>query len=134
VLARLSASPNEVTAAIAESLTALVDNARSAPTSRIPVNVTDYSRMPFNEQKVFGRKALTDVDGQFAWTKARTAFSIDKDAGFTLAATFIEANGETTKRLQRLDVDSWPELVSSIYELEVTVIEVDVGIFLIVIN
>jgi hypothetical protein len=46
---------------------------------------------------------------------------IDEDAGFTLAATFIEANGETIKRLQQLDVDSWPELVSSIYELEVTV-------------
>jgi len=84
--------------------------------------------MPFNEQKVFGRKALTDVDGQFAWTKVRTTFSIDEDAGFTLAATFIEANEETTKRLQQLDVDSWPELVSSIYELEVTVVKVDAGV------
>jgi len=55
--------PNEVTAAIAECLTALLDDARGAPTSRIPVNVSDYSRMPFNEQKVFGRRALTDDDG-----------------------------------------------------------------------
>lgn len=64
VLARLSTSPNEVTAAIAEFLSALMDDARKAATSRISVNMTDYSRMPFNEQKVFGRDALTDVDGK----------------------------------------------------------------------
>jgi hypothetical protein len=74
VLARLSASPNEVTAAIAECLAALVEDARNAPTTRIPVNVTDYSRMPFNEQKVFGRKALTDRDGKVPLTLIPSLF------------------------------------------------------------
>jgi len=51
----------------------------------------------------------------------RAAFSISEDARFTLAATFIEPNGEVSKKFQQLDIDSWPELVSSIYELDVTV-------------
>jgi len=76
VLARLSTSPNEVTAAVAECLTALVDNARNSPTSRIPVNVTDYLRMPFEEQKVFGRKALTDVGGQVRLRLISSVFSV----------------------------------------------------------
>jgi hypothetical protein len=42
VLARLSASPNEVTAAIMECLTALVDNARSAPPSNILVQTLTH--------------------------------------------------------------------------------------------
>jgi hypothetical protein len=33
-----------------------------------------------------------------------------------------------TERLQQPDVDSWPELVSLIYELEVTVVKVDAGV------
>jgi hypothetical protein len=64
VLERLIASPNDVTAAIAQCFKALVDSASNPPGSPILVTVTDYTKSPFSTRsRVFGRKALTDHVG-----------------------------------------------------------------------
>ncbi|KIM75654.1 hypothetical protein PILCRDRAFT_827086 [Piloderma croceum F 1598] len=122
VLERLIASPNDVTAAIAQCFKALVDVAGSPPGSPILVTVTDYTKSPFSTRsRVFGRKALTDHVGMFAWMKFRAAFSISHNARLKLEATMFEANGEIGTTSDESDLDSWPELIHYIHKLNVSV-------------